>query len=211
MLELILLALITYFIIRKLKSVLGEESDEKYFGYDVINKKCNVKEAEKVNEEDEEAETKKCCSLPDDAKKNLDILRGKIENFSLLKFAKIASKVVECVFSANNERNSSEIKKFLSPKLADVVCETFKNNDKNYIFLVSFKDINVCDIIKNSNVFEIKVIFNMEQINYTTNENDDVIDGDKHNIINVNETWTFVHDFSKKDNIWLVSDIEESL
>jgi predicted lipid-binding transport protein (Tim44 family) len=209
MLELILLALITYFIIRKLKSVLGEESDEMYFGYDAINKKCNVKEAEKVNEEDEEAETKQYCSLSDDAKKNLDILRGKIENFSLSKFTKIASKVVEYVFNANNERNSSEIKKFLSSKLADVVCETFKNNDKNYIFLVSFKGINVCDIVKNSNVFEIKIIFNMEQINYTTNENDDVIDGDKHNIVNVSETWTFVHDFSKKDNIWLVNDIEE--
>ena len=65
------------------------------------------------------------------------------------------------------------------------------------------------DIIKTEEKFDIKMQFNMEQINYTENTQGEIIDGNKNTIISVQEIWTFTHDFNNKNSSWLVSEINE--
>ena len=140
---------------------------------------------------------------------NFQAICSKIQNFSLSKFQDISSKVLERVIKANNDKNENEIRQFLSKELAGFVINSFKNNEKNNIFLVSILENKIVDVIKTNEVFDIKVSFKMEQINYITDENNNIIEGNKHDIVLVNEMWTFTHDFSKKDNTWFVSQIKE--
>ncbi len=212
MAELIILGLITFFIIKKLNSTLGEESDEEYFGYDSILQKNKIKDAEQINAKDDDDNYKeeKYDDLTEEAKTNIDIIKRKINNFSISKFEKIASKVLEQVFDANNKQDKDEIKKFLSQELSEAVCKTYNEENIVHIYVISFNEIKTLDVTKNNDIFKIKIMFDMRQINYTTNKNDDIIEGDKNNIIAVKEIWTFAHDFSKKNNnIWIVDDIEE--
>ena len=207
MLDLIILAVITFLIVRKLKSILGKEGDDMYFYCYATKQQKDIKEAEQVNKNED---TYNCLEhLTQEAKDNAKIIYSKIENFTLSKFQKIATKVLECVIKANNEHNKTDIKKFFSTELAESICKTFENNETSNIILVSYKDVKITDIFKKNNIFSIKIMFNMEQINYTTDKNNNIIDGSKNEIINVKEVWTFVHDFSKKNNVWLISNIEE--
>jgi len=209
MFELIVLALITYFIIKKLKSVLGEESDEVFFGYDATKHDDKIKDAEQIDTDDDERQIDDFKYLSEEAKSNIDIIREKNENFSLLKFIKISNKVLECVIKANNEQNKSEIRKFLSNELAELVCNTYNDDKKNNIFLVSIRETKIIDVIKNNSVFDIKVMFNTEQIEYVTDSNNEVIDGNKNDVISINEVWTFTHNFKEKNSTWFVTKIEE--
>ena len=120
MIDLIILALIAYFIIRKLKSILGEESDSMYFGYETKSKNRNMKDAEQVHV-DSEIENEKYNTLSADAKFNFQAICSRIQNFSLSKFQDISSKVLERVIKANNDKNENEIRQFLSKELAGFV------------------------------------------------------------------------------------------
>ena len=208
MIDLIILALLSYFIIRKLKSILGEESDIEHFGYYSTKETSNIKDAEKVHD-DASTDDISFDYLSDDAKRNLKAIIKRNDNFSLSKFQTIAEKVVEYVLQANNERNTKDIKKFLSPHLSELILDAFKNKEQNRIFLVSIKKTKVLDIIKTEEKFDIKMQFNMEQINYTENAQGEIIDGNKNTIISVQEIWTFTHDFNNKNSSWLVSEINE--
>lgn len=207
MLDLIILAVITFFIVKKLKSILGKEGDDMYFYCYTTKRQEDIKEAEQVNKNDNTYDDLE--HLTKEAKDNAKIIYSKIENFTLSKFQKIATKVLEYAIKANNERNETDIKKFFSTELAESICKTFENDKTSNIILVSYNDIKIIDILKENNTFSIKIMFNMEQINYTTDKNNNIIDGSKNKIINVKEAWTFVHNFSKKNNIWLISNIEE--
>jgi predicted lipid-binding transport protein (Tim44 family) len=49
----------------------------------------------------------------------------------------------------------------------------------------------------------------MNQINYTTDKDGNVIDGDKSEIVDVNEKWTFTHSIISNNKTWFVDKIEE--
>jgi len=204
--EIIILAITTFFIIKKLHSILGDESDRMYFDYENNNFKT-LKEAEKVNKKNDiEGDFN---YLTNEAKIYAKEICKKIDNFSLNTFQNIAIKVMEFVIKANNNQNKEEINKFLSKELAEVVCNSFNNEEKNNIILVSLKEAKLCDILKNGTTYDIVVLFDMEQINYTTDKNDNIINGNKSEIVNVKERWYFSHNINSKNQTWFVNKIEE--
>ena len=145
----------------------------------------------------------------EEAKKYANEINSKMINFNLQKFQEIAIKVMEAVIKANDIQDISIIKKFLSKELADLVCNSFNNEEQNHIVLISLKEAKICDILKNNSIYEIVMLFDMEQINYTTDKNSNVIDGDKSEIVNVKERWYFSHNINSKDTTWFVRKIEE--
>ena len=166
-----------------------------------------MKDAEIIETSDDFEE--KFNYLSDSAKQYTKDICNKISGFSLEKFKTISSKVLECVIKANDEQNNNDIKKFLSKDLAEIVCSSFETEEKNHIILVSLNYSIILDVVKDGSIYDIIVEFQMEQINYTTNKDNEVIDGSKSEVIKVNEKWYFSHDFSKKDSTWFVRKIEE--
>lgn len=206
MLEVIILAIFTFFVILKLKSILGEEHDKLYFDYKNQEFKT-VKDADQLNFD--ESLNENFPNLTNEAKIYAKEISNKIDNFDLNKFKSIATKVLECVIKANDEQNKDDIKKFLSKELAELVCSSFSDEETNHIILVALNEAKICDILRNGFVYDIVLIFKMEQINYTTDKDNNVIDGSKSEVVNVKERWYFSHDFAKKDSTWFVRKIEE--
>ena len=214
MIEIIIFAIIAFFVLKKLHSILGEEDDRLFFGTDdkqfYIKK---MKDAEKVESETDE-EIKNDIEtnfnfLSEKAKNYAKELENKIDGFELKKFETISLRVLEIVIKANNDKDKNTIKKFLSKQLAEFVCSSFDNENKNNIILVECKESKIEDINKDGSIYNISVIFKMKQINYTTDKDGKVIDGDKSEIVDVNERWTFTHDISAKNKTWFVDKIEE--
>lgn len=214
MLEIILLAIVVLFLFKKFKSILGEEYDSEMFGYDaIVIVKKKIKEAIKVDVKDELSKDD-YKGLNETSKKYAVELSEKINGFSLEKFKKISSKVLESVLKATNEQNAEEIKKFFSKKLADNIISSFNQETKDYMILVSMKDIKIEDIVKNGNTYAINIVFDMQQINYTTQKKDSeevIIDGSKHEILDVKERWCFVHNMNSGNNTWFIDKVNEIL
>ena len=206
MIEIIILAILSFFIIKKLHSILGEENDRLYFDNDQSEFRI-IKTVEPINFKNEINED--FNYLTPEAKKYANEINSKMINFNLQKFQEIAIKVMESVIKANDIQDGSIIKKFLSKELADLVCNSFNNEEQNHIVLISLKEAKICDILKNNSIYEIVMLFDMEQINYTTDKNSNVIDGNKSEIVNVKERWYFSHNINSKDTTWFVRKIEE--
>ena len=206
MIEIIILAILSFFIIKKLHSILGEENDRLYFDNDQSEFRI-IKTVEPINFKNEINED--FNYLTPEAKKYANEINNKMINFNLQKFQEIAIKVMESVIKANDIQDSSIIKKFLSKELADLVCNSFNNEEQNHIVLISLKEAKICDILKNNSIYEIVMLFDMEQINYTTDKNGNVVDGNKSEIVNVKERWYFSHNINSKDTTWFVRKIEE--
>ncbi len=214
MVEIIIFLIIAVFLFFKLKSILGEEYDDEMFGYHRKEKvKVKMKTAEPVNVDDE-LKKEKYKYLNEKSKNIVSELSDKIDGFSLEKFEFIASKVFEEIIKANEEQSKSIIKNFFSPELAKSVILSFDNDVKNHIILVSIDECRVDNVEKDNDLFTISVIFNTQQINYTSrfeNDNEIITDGSKTEIISVKERWNFVRDMRKqdKDNTWFVDKIDE--
>ena len=206
MIEIIILAILSFFIIKKLHSILGEENDRLYFDNDQSEFRI-IKTVEPINFKNEINED--FNYLTPEAKKYANEINSKMINFNLQKFQEIAIKVMESVIKANDIQDSSIIKKFLSKELADLVCNSFNNEEQNHIVLISLKEAKICDILKNNSIYEIVMLFDMEQINYATDKNGNVIDGNKSEIVHVKERWYFSHNINSKDTTWFVRKIEE--
>ena len=210
MLEIIIFAIIAFFVFKKLHSILGEEDEAHFFGADFNNSfSQKIKDAEKVDNDLNNDNEEDFAYLSAEAKEYVKELGNKIDGFSLKKFQEISTKVLELVIKANNEQNKDVIRKLLSKDLADVVCLSFDDeNNKNNIILVECVDNKVEDIKKTGSIFEICVNFKMRQINYTTDKESNIIDGDKSEILDVNERWHFIHDTRSKGKTWFVDRIE---
>ena len=213
MIEIIIFAIIAFFLFKKLHSILGEEDDKLFFGTD--NRQSYVKEikdAEKVddnNSEDIETQEKYLNNLSIMEKDYIRELQEKIDGFTIKRFQEISTKVLEMIIKANDEKDKITIKKLLSPHLANIVCASFEEESNNHIVLVECEDNKIERIEKEGAKYRIIINFKMKQINYTTDKNENIIDGNKSEIVNVNEKWTFTHDLDGKNKTWFVDKIEE--
>lgn len=213
MVEIIIFLIIAIFLFFKLKSILGEEYDNEMFGYNIKEKvKMKMKTAEPVNI-DNELEKEKYKNLNGQSKKIVYELSNKIDGFSLEKFELIATKVFEEIIKANEEQNKSIIKNFFSPDLSKSIISSFEESDiKNHIILVAIDDCIVDSLEKENDLFTINVIFNTQQINYSSkleSGKEVITDGSKTEIIGVKERWSFVRNIKIQDNTWFIDKIDE--
>ena len=75
--------------------------------------------------------------------------------------------------------------------------------------MVAIDKIEIIDIEKNGNTYKINVKFASQQINYTTDKENKIIDGSKTEIVKVVEKWTFVRNILSKNQTWFIEKIEE--
>ena len=101
MFDIIVLLILAFFVFKKLKSILGEEYDDKTFGFQGNIFKKKIKEAEKVLKNEQELESEEFSSLDVKSKNYAVELSNKINGFSLKKFINTAEKVLESVIKAS--------------------------------------------------------------------------------------------------------------
>ena len=93
--------------------------------------------------------------------------------------------------------------------MADAIISGFQNEEQNHIALVAIDKIEIDNIDKDGEKYIICMKINTQQINYTTDKDNNIIDGSKTEIIKVNEKWFFSRKISSKNQTWFIEKIEE--
>ena len=91
----------------------------------------------------------------------------------------------------------------LFPKFCDLI--DGQANVNRHIELISIKKTEVKEAKIEGNFVFIKVDFLSEQINFTYNDNDELIEGSRTEAVDVENLWTFKKDCSSKNPNWLIS------
>ncbi|MEN9782313.1 MAG: hypothetical protein RL208_463 [Pseudomonadota bacterium] len=203
MIDIVILVLLSIFILKKLKDILGDEHDVKAFGNGkAVDKK--IKDIVQVvtntakNVENAIVKEDPCEGfeyLDDLSKENVLQIKKEFTNFALNTFCEVASNVVESVFNAYNQREERVLKSLLNKEMAEIFLEDIKTNPRT-LHLVSIKVLKIESVSKVGHIYTIKIHFAIEQI----------INND--NLINkVEEEWSFSKDIKKAGNAWLISGI----
>ena len=227
MFEIILFAIIAFFLFKKLKDILGQEHDDEMFGYDNLkdrfdknkqnaNKmKIIIQDKNKENEDNVEIlqnkdeENKILNNLNDGSKKCAEELSNSIDNFSLVAFQKIASTVMLKISQAREEKDEKTIKSFFKPDLAENIVALLNDENFDHVIIVSIDEAKIAEVSKSASTYEIVVNFKSQQINYTTDKESKIIDGSKSEILNVIEKWHFTRDINSSNSTWFITEIED--
>lgn len=218
MFDIIIFAILTFFIVKKLKSILGEEHDEKMFG----SGESSIPKSMKTIINAVVVDNKQAKTDPiNDQFKYLNILSQEatrdiahiIDGFTLEKFMLVSKKVVEIIIEAYNKQDKDKLTSLTSKEALHIFNASIENSSESVdkIVLVSIEDskIESVELNKRSNIATIKILFTMQQIHYMENKNGDLTSGSKTNINQVKEEWTFERNLSNsKTSTWFVTNIQ---
>ncbi len=212
MLENLVLIMIAVFVIHKLVKTLGKEDDESFSEPTNISiikdiekniKKMQEQEASDANYEIISALE---ASLPEKIKESIAKIRGIDKSFNIHNFINGAKKAFEIILGAFSSNDQDTLKKMLSEK----VYENFNNaiesriarNEKEEVTIVSIKNITVLDASLESNLAEIKVKIESEQIKVIKDAQGKIISGSLSKILNFEDTWKFSKKIGGSSSIW---------
>jgi predicted lipid-binding transport protein (Tim44 family) len=199
MIDIIIFAILSVIVIKKLKSILGQEEDPAS-----NNQKTKIKniDAAIVYKTD----PFESFEYLDEASKSIaKKIIDNIPGFSLTVFEKISSKVLEIVINAYDKKDLKVLSELLTSKVLSSLQESINSSEKDRIALVSIKDKKIIKISQDDHDrFKIEILFNLEQIHYTEDENGNIVSGSKSDIVSTKECWSFV----KSDKNWLIEEIK---
>lgn len=224
--DIILLALIAVFLVLRLRSILGERSDEEknhkkpstpfYEG-----KKTNKKDSSRDNvvtldiksrkKEKSEKDIKKdllsFCS--EEATENAIALEKKYSDFSAKNFLQNAESAFSMILTAYADQSLTALKKLLSPSMYKEFQKSLSDRKKakhSMTFSLVRVEGKITKIDLKGKKATIHVCFNSEQVNVVYNEKKAVVDGDPKKVELCEDTWVFEKDMSTKSPIWLLSE-----
>ncbi|MFC1659352.1 Tim44 domain-containing protein [Pseudomonadota bacterium] len=223
-LDIILLALISYFIIKKLLSQFGKFDETDKDRKDIINifKQGRCGSCKTSKQEKDEVINSIVSVIKDEAKevkarrqstktpldKQLDEIFAKITDMDKEKFLQGAEDCFEMVISSFTKKFPEVFGKLVSKAISDGMKKEISKLDKkkkNYnvtIVAIPKKEIISAKIV-NKNAF-IEVLFTSKQIMYKEDFNSKLIEGDKEKIQTISEIWTFKKDLGNEDPNWIV-------
>lgn len=190
---------LTIFLIIRLNEVIGMS-----IGHDIpdemkeeFSKKFNAIEAD--------------ISDVETVDEKIQILKGKIRDFSEEDFKNKAQKVFEMVFKAYSDGEKSVLQELLTPQMYKAFEMAIEDrNLKRQKLCGSLEGINsitIKDIIIDNDNIQIFTKFDTEQVNITKDEIGEIIDGDPEFVDNIKETWVFQKDKNSNDKRWFLAKI----
>lgn len=224
MIDIVVFFVITVFIILKLKSVLGTRNDTDNVRQKTLDEFFK-NQMNKNNNKDNNAKiidiTNQINKNKDDKNKNLELdikVDDNVEkelkkiNFDEKKFLKGAENAVEMINEAFSNKDLETLQELLSTKLYNNFKKQIEElNNQNRILkssLISFLSKKIEDIkIINKNIC-INMLFEMEQINFVEDQEENIVMGNKKQIQKVKEKWTFEKKTNDKTNFWIIKNIE---
>lgn len=222
--ELILLALVTFFIFYRLSKHLGrvDEDEKKQIEQKVLMMKMVqekmrevIKEQEIIvgsastsNKKSQELLTLASASLDEKGKENLQqiLQTSKIDLEFFLNGAKSAFEMVLKAFSTGDLET---LKMLLSEKLYTGF-ESAVNQKKQQELtlttnLITIEKVEIISAIIFENEASISAKFTTKQINYISNKEGMVIEGSKSEIAQINDIWTFKKDLTSPNPNWVIA------
>ena len=195
-LDIIILGLLALFLGFRLKNLLGDRSG---YGEDVNN--LETFNEKKPNDNNVINLNKKKISG-----EGLEVLKKSDPNFSEEEFligAKQAFKIIiEAFVDSDVEKLKPLIDYELLKSFTKSISEREARQEKQFVDIISITKLDIINISLNDNVASISIKIESEQIKYTIDKNDTIIDGNKDVSEIIKDKWVLERDVSSNDPNW---------
>ena len=195
-LDIIILGLLALFLGFRLKNLLGDRSG---YGEDVNN-------LETYNEKKPDNNNVINLNKKKISGEGLEVLKKGDPNFSEEEFiigAKQAFKIIiEAFVDSDVEKLKPLIDYELLKSFTKSISEREARQEKQFVDIISIIKLDIVNISLNDNVASISIKVESEQIKYTIDKNDKIIDGNKDVSEIIKDKWVLERDISSNDPNW---------
>ena len=195
-LDIIILGLLALFLGFRLKNLLGDRSG---YGEDVNN-------LETYNEKKPDNNNVINLNKKKISGEGLEVLKKGDPNFSEEEFiigAKQAFKIIiEAFVDSDIEKLKPLIDYELLKSFTKSISEREARQEKQFVDIKSIIKLNIINISLNDNIASISIKIESEQIKYTIDKNDTIIDGNKDVSEIIKDKWVLERDVSSNDPNW---------
>ena len=195
-LDIIILGLLALFLGFRLKNLLGDRSG---YGEDVNN-------LETYNEKKPDNNNVINLNKKKISGEGLEVLKKGDPNFSEEEFiigAKQAFKIIiEAFVDSDVEKLKPLIDYELLKSFTKSISEREARQEKQFVDIISIIKLDIINISLNDNVASISIKIESEQIKYTIDKNDKIIDGNKDVSEIIKDKWFLERDISSNDPNW---------
>ena len=195
-LDIIILGLLALFLGFRLKNLLGDKSG---YGEDVNN-------LETYNEKKPDNNNVINLNKKKISGEGLKVLKKADPNFSKEEFiigAKQAFKIIiEAFVDSDVEKLKPLIDYELLKSFTKSISEREARQEKQFVDIISIIKLDIDNISLNDNIASISIKIESEQIKYTIDKNDKIIDGNKDVSEIIKDKWVLERDISSNDPNW---------
>ena len=203
--DIIIFAIIAIFLVYRLKSILGQNSDGNEQNNKIDIGKKNFSNVVKLGNKQSELNKNKI---------NEDIIYKDDPTFNEKEFLKGAKNFFEMVIESFVKGDLTNIEMYIDDKLIKnfklVIDERLREEETLKISIVKMITINIKDIKKLKNFLRVSVLFESEQIKVLKDKEGKIIDGDQKNSILVKDLWTFEKKIQSKDLNWILVETSDA-
>ena len=195
-LDIIILGLLALFLGFRLKNLLGDRSG---YGEDVNN-------LETYNEKKPDNNNVINLNKKKISGEGLEVLKKSDPNFSEEEFligAKQAFKIIiEAFVDSDVEKLKPLIDYELLKSFTKSISEREARQEKQFVDIISINKLDIINISLNDNVASISIKIESEQIKYTIDKDDKVIDGNREVSEIIKDKWVLERDTSSNNPNW---------
>ena len=203
--DIIIFAIIAIFLVYRLKSILGQNSDG-----NKQNNKINIGKKDFTNV----VKLGNRQSDVNDKKINMDSIYIEDPTFNEKEFLKGAQNFFEMVINSFVKGDLKNVEMYIDSKLNKnfqlVIDERLKEEETLDINIIKTISISIKDVKKLKNFLRVSVLFETEQIKVLKDKKGEIIDGDQKKSILVKDLWTFEKKIQSDDLNWILVETSDA-
>ena len=203
--DIIIFAIIAIFLVYRLKSILGQNSDGNEQNNKIDIGKKDFTNVVKLGNRQSDA---------NDKKTNKDSIISEDPTFNEKEFLKGAQNFFEMVIDCFVKGELKNIEMYIDNKLIKnfqlVIDERLQEEETLDINIIKMISIRIEDVKKLKNFLRVSVLFESEQIKFLKDKKGKIIDGDQKKSILVKDLWTFEKKIQSKDLNWILVETSDA-
>jgi predicted lipid-binding transport protein (Tim44 family) len=203
--DIIIFAIIAIFLVYRLKSILGQNSDGNEQNNKIDISKKDFTNVVKLGDRQSDV---------NDKKTNKDTIYSEDPTFNENEFLKGAQNFFEMVIDCFVKGDLKNIEMYIDNKLIKnfqlVIDERLQEEETLKINITKMISIEIKDVKKLKNFLRISVLFESEQIKVLKDKKGKIIDGDQKKSILVKDLWTFEKKIQSKDLNWILVETSDA-
>ena len=203
--DIIIFAIIAIFLVYRLKSILGQNSDGNKQNNKINIDKKNFTNVVKLGNRQSDVNDKKI---------NEDSIYSEDPTFNEKEFLKGAQNFFEMVIDSFVKGDLKNVEMYIDNKLNKnfqlVIDERLQEKETLDINIIKMISIKIKDVKKLKNFLRVSVLFETEQIKVLKDKKGEVIDGDQKKSILVKDLWTFEKKIPSEDLNWILVETSDA-
>ena len=203
--DIIIFAIIAIFLVYRLKSILGQNSDGNEQNNKIDIGKKDFTNVVKLGNRQSDS---------NDKKTNKDSIYSEDPTFNEKEFLKGAQNFFEMVIDCFVKGELKNIEMYIDNKLIKnfqlAIDERLQEEETLEINIIKMISIRIEDVKKLKNFLRVSVLFESEQIKVLKDKKGKIIDGDQKKSILVKDLWTFEKKIQSKDLNWILVETSDA-